>query len=56
MQGSDVLYWKHGSTFFNSGYVDYLDDEWAKSHQEAILPDAVEAQEEATVDYGWEDD
>lgn len=56
MQGRDVQYWKHGSTFFNSGYVDYLDDEWAKSHQEAILPDAVEAQEEATVDYGWEDD
>ncbi|SEU23372.1 hypothetical protein SAMN05216313_1835, partial [Enterocloster lavalensis] len=40
----------------NSGYVDYLDDEWAKSHQEAIPPDKAEAQEETTVDYGWEDD
>ncbi|MFR6330984.1 MAG: hypothetical protein ACLUOI_20740 [Eisenbergiella sp.] len=25
--GQGCAYWKHGSTFFNSGYVDYLDDE-----------------------------
>ncbi len=24
-QNKDIQYWKHGSTFFNSGYVDYLD-------------------------------
>lgn len=25
----DKQYWMHGSTFFNSGYVDYLDKNWA---------------------------
>ena len=24
-QNRDKKYWMHGSTFFNSGYVDYLD-------------------------------
>ena len=28
MQGRDKQYWMHGSTFFNSGYVDYLDDNY----------------------------
>lgn len=26
--GRDKKYWMHGSTFFNSGYVDYLDENW----------------------------
>ncbi len=26
--GRDRKYWMHGSTFFNSGYVDYLDENW----------------------------
>ena len=26
--GTDIKYYKHGSTFFNSGYVDYLDDNY----------------------------
>lgn len=25
----DKQYWMHGSTFFNSGYVDYLDKNWS---------------------------
>ena len=24
-KNKDIQYWKHGSTFFNSGYIDYLD-------------------------------
>lgn len=54
---------QNGSTFFNSGYVDYLDEEWERSHPEqqdcTIHP--VEEQgistekEESAVDYGWED-
>lgn len=28
--GRDRKYWMHGSTFFNSGYVDYLDENWEK--------------------------
>lgn len=26
--GTDIKYYKHGSTFFNSGYVDYLDENY----------------------------
>ena len=31
-KGTDEQYLKNGSTFFNSGYIDYLDAEWEKSH------------------------
>ena len=27
-KNTEPRYWKHGSTFFNSGYVDYLDENW----------------------------
>ena len=26
--------WQHGSTFFNSGYVDYLDENWAQQKEQ----------------------
>ena len=29
----DKQYWMHGSTFFNSGYVDYLDKNWTDTEQ-----------------------
>lgn len=29
-------YWKHGSTFFNSGYVDYLDKNYTEVEKEAV--------------------
>lgn len=29
----DKQYWMHGSTFFNSGYVDYLDKNWNDTEQ-----------------------
>ena len=28
--GTEMRYWKNGGTFFNSGYVDYLDANWAE--------------------------
>ena len=31
---TDKQYWKHGSTFFNSGYVDYLDANYEDKPQE----------------------
>ena len=37
--GRDHKYWMHGSTFFNSGYVDYLDENW---NQESVEPQVVE--------------
>lgn len=38
---TDLKYWKHGSTFFNSGYVDYLDANYQpvqKMHQQPDCP------------------
>lgn len=54
---------QNGSTFFNSGYMDYLDEEWEKSHPGSIpvIPAAesqdmmADEEEEQAVDYGWED-
>ena len=31
-QRREMRFWMHGSTFFNSGYVDYLDENWEKEH------------------------
>ena len=31
--GRDRKYWMHGSTFFNSGYVDYLDENWGQESE-----------------------
>ena len=48
----DKKYWMHGSTFFNSGYVDYLDENYipqkaAKSNDRAMLE---ETEEEEVLD------
>jgi hypothetical protein len=32
-EGRDRKYWMHGSTFFNSGYVDYLDDNYSPTQK-----------------------
>lgn len=32
-EGTDMQYWQNGSTFFNSGYVDYLDSNWEQDHE-----------------------
>ena len=39
--GRDRKYWMHGSTFFNSGYVDYLDKNWEQ--EIGIVENPVEA-------------
>lgn len=36
MQGKDKQYWKYGSTFFNSGYVDYLDSNYDVKETENV--------------------
>ena len=30
-EGAEIRYYKNGSTFFNSGYVDFLDENYADS-------------------------
>lgn len=37
-ENRDVKYWMHGSTFFNSGYVDYLDENWCEEIPEENTP------------------
>lgn len=34
-QGTDMQYIKNGGTFFNSGYEDYLDENWEQSHDDS---------------------
>lgn len=38
---TDMQYWKYGSTFFNNGYIDYLDENYEprpiKEHKQAIV-------------------
>lgn len=36
--GRDRKYWMHGSTFFNSGYVDYLDENWGQESEDLEKP------------------
>lgn len=38
--GRDQKYWKNGSTFFNSGYVDYLDKNYEPDRRSASAPAA----------------
>lgn len=37
--GRDIKYWKAGSTFFNSGYVDYLDSNYNEKETTKEKPD-----------------
>lgn len=41
VNGKDMQYVKNGSTFFNSGYIDYLDENWEQSHNDST-PDVGE--------------
>ena len=54
----DRKYWMHGSTFFNSGYVDYLDKNYMQSGIESIPPveKPVDPEDEELVgdDWYWE--
>lgn len=34
-EGIDMKFVKNGSTFFNSGYIDYLDENWEQSHDDS---------------------
>ena len=34
MQGKDIQFMQNGSTFFNSGYVDYLDENYAEAERD----------------------
>lgn len=36
--GRERKYWMHGSTFFNSGYVDYLDENWGQESEDLEKP------------------
>lgn len=36
--GRNRKYWMHGSTFFNSGYVDYLDENWGQESEDLEKP------------------
>lgn len=36
--GRDRKYWMHRSTFFNSGYVDYLDENWGQESEDLEKP------------------
>ena len=51
----DRKYWMHGSTFFNSGYVDYLDKNYMQSGIESIPPveKRVDPEDEELVGDDW---
>lgn len=42
----DRKYWMHGSTFFNSGYVDYLDCNYASGSEQAQLVGEMKSEDE----------
>ena len=48
---NDRKYWKHGSTFFNGGYVDYLDENYETNNKPAVPNKSVEEDEEPGLDY-----
>ena len=50
----DKQYWQHGSTFFNSGYVDYLDKNYCT--EEEIKPTPISKPEPEPVMDLWGDD
>lgn len=56
-EGRDKKYWMHGSTFFNSGYVDYLDKNYLSGIQkkENPEPESIEEEEEIPEGEGWLD-
>lgn len=53
MKNTDRKYWMHGSTFFNSGYVDYLDENYLKNTESIPVGRIVE--DEPVIDL-WSED
>ena len=51
MKDRDRKYWMHGSTFFNSGYVDYLDKNYLSGNEENLINP--EQEEEDLVGDDW---
>lgn len=51
MKDRDRKYWMHGSTFFNSGYVDYLDKNYLSGNEENLI--VSEQEEEELVGDDW---
>lgn len=51
MKDRDRKYWMHGSTFFNSGYVDYLDKNYLSGNEENLIN--TEQEEEELVGDDW---
>ena len=51
MKDRDRKYWMHGSTFFNSGYVDYLDKNYLSGNEENLINP--EQEEEELVGDDW---
>lgn len=51
MKDRDRKYWMHGSTFFNSGYVDYLDKNYLFGNEENLI--IAEKEEEELVGDDW---
>lgn len=47
---TDKKYWKHGSTFFNGGYVDYLDENYETNNKPVVQVQKTEKDEPA-LDY-----
>lgn len=52
-EGRDKNFWMHGSTFFNSGYVDYLDKNYCSGTQKESAPEIQE--QEDFVEGDWFD-
>ena len=50
---TDKKYWKHGSTFFNGGYVDYLDENYETNNKPVVQSQKTE-DEEPAMDF-WSD-
>lgn len=44
--GRDRKYWMHGSTFFNSGYVDYLDENYLSEKPKKLISEKSEIEDE----------
>ena len=53
MSDRDKKYWMHGSTFFNSGYVDYLDKNFLPGNESQQIINEPEEEEEELVGGDW---
>lgn len=53
MSDRDKKYWMHGSTFFNSGYVDYLDKNFLSGNESQQIINEPEEEEEELVGDDW---